>query len=154
MNLDDLVAQGRLRRRSVRKEEIQGILQVADRDLNDAAVPGLSSDRLFIIAYEAVLTLASIPIRCAGYETHGQGHHWTTFQALPLTMGDDLQDLSDYFESCRNKRNVGAYDRSGAISLSEAAELLEEATAFKGKVREWLRDRLPELIGRRGVGAG
>ena len=53
MNLDDLVAQGRLRRRSVRKEEIQGILQVADRDLNDAAVPGLSSDRLFIIAYEA-----------------------------------------------------------------------------------------------------
>jgi len=146
MNLDDLVAQGRLRRRSVRKEEIQGILQVADRDLNDAAVPGLSSDRLFIIAYEAVLTLASIPIRCAGYETHGQGHHWTTFQALPLTMGDDLQDLSDYFESCRNKRNVGAYDRSGAISRSEATELLEEATAFKGKVRQWLRDQFPELL--------
>ena len=145
MNLDDLVAQGRLRRRSVRKEEIQGILQVADRDLNDAAVPGLSSDRLFIIAYEAVLTLASIPIRCAGYETHGQGHHWTTFQALPLTMGDDLQDLSDYFESCRNKRNVGAYDRSGSISRSEASELVEEAKAFNERLRQWLGDRYPEL---------
>ena len=146
MNLDDLVAQGRLRRRSVRKEEIQGILQVADRDLNDAAVPGLSSDRLFIIAYEAVLTLASIPIRCAGYETHGQGHHWTTFQALPLAMGDDLQDLSDYFESCRNKRNVGAYDRSGGISRSEAAELLTEAVAFKAAVTKWVRDKFPELL--------
>jgi hypothetical protein len=60
-------------------------------------------------------------------------------------MGDDLQDLSDYFESCRNKRNVGAYDRSGATSRSEAAELLEEAKAFNGRVRVWLRDRFPEL---------
>jgi hypothetical protein len=146
MTLDDLLAQGRLRRRSIRKEEIQGTLQVADRDLKDAVVPGLSSDRLFIIAYEAVLTLASIPIRCAGYETHGQGHHWTTFQAMPLTMGDELQDLSDYFESCRNKRNVSAYDRSGGISRSEASELLTEARAFKEMVRKWLRDKFPELL--------
>jgi len=122
------------------------MLQVADRDLQDAVVPGLSSDRRFIIAYEAALTLATIPLRCAGYETHGQGHHWTTFQALPLTMGDELQDLSDYFESCRNKRNVGAYDRSGGISRSEAAELLEETRAFKEMVRQWLRDPLPEFL--------
>lgn len=146
MNLEDLLSQGRLRRRNASKEEIRGLLQVADRDLQDAAVPGLSSDRLFLIAYEAALTLATVPLCCAGYETHGQGHHWTTFQALPLAMGGDLQDLSDYFESCRNKRNVGAYDRSGGISRSEAAELLEEATAFKGKVRQWLRDQFPEFL--------
>ena len=62
-------------------------------------------------------------------------------------MGDDLQDLSDYFESCRNKRNVGAYDRSGGISRSEAAELLEEARAFKRRGMQWLRDQFPELLG-------
>ena len=146
MNLDDLLAQGRLRRRSARKEEIQGLLRVADRDLKDAAVPGLSSDRRFLVAYEAALALATVPLRCKGYETHGQGHHWTTFQSLPLTMGDDLKDLSDYFENCRNKRNVGAYDRSGGISRSEAAELLEEAGAFKEKVRQWLRDQFPEFL--------
>ena len=146
MSLDDLLAQGKLRRRSARKEEIQGLLRVADRDLKDAAVPGLSSDRRFLVAYEAALALATVPLRCKGYETHGQGHHWTTFQSLPLTMGDDLKDLSDYFENCRNKRNVGAYDRSGAISRSEAAELLEEAGAFKEKVRQWLRDQSPEFL--------
>jgi hypothetical protein len=146
MNLEDLLSQGRLRRRSVRKEEIRGLLEVADRDLKDAAVPGLSSDRLFFVAYEAALTLATIPLRCAGYETHGQGHHWTTFQALPLTMGDELKDVSVYFESCRNKRNVGAYDRSGAISRSEASELLSEARAFKETVMEWLRDAFPEFL--------
>jgi len=122
------------------------MLQVADRDLQDAAVPGLSSDRRFLIAYEAALALVTIPLRCAGYETHGQGHHWTTFQTLPLTMGDDLQDLSEYFESCRNKRNVGAYDRSGGISRSEATELVNEVRAFKDAVMKWLRDHFPELL--------
>ena len=146
MNLEALLSRGRLRRRNAGKEEIRGLLQVADRDLKDAAVPGLSSDRRFLVAYEAALALATVPLRCKGYETHGQGHHWTTFQSLPLTMGDDLKDLSDYFENCRNKRNVGAYDRSGAISRSEAAELLEEAGAFKEKVRQWLRDQFPEFL--------
>jgi hypothetical protein len=145
MTLDDLLAQGRLRRRSIRKEEIQGTLQVADRDLKDAVVPGLSSDRLFIIAYEAVLTLASIPIRCAGYETHGQGHHWTTFQAMPLTMGDELQDLSDYFESCRNKRNVGSYDRSGGISRSEASRA-HRGEGVQRDGDEGLRDKFPSCL--------
>jgi len=145
MNLQDLLAQGRLRRRSTRREEIRGLLQVADRDLGDAAVPGLSSDRLLLIAYEAALALATIPLRCAGYETYGSRHHCTTFQALPLTMGDALLDLSIYFESCRNKRNVGAYDRSGSISRSEASELVEEARAFNERLRQWLGDRYPEL---------
>ena len=53
MNLEDLLSQGKLRRRNASKGEIRGLLQVADRDLQDAAVPGLSSDRLFLIAYEA-----------------------------------------------------------------------------------------------------
>ena len=60
-------------------------------------------------------------------------------------MGDALLDLSIYFESCRNKRNIGAYDRCGAISQSEASELVEEAEAFNGRLRQWLGDRYPEL---------
>ena len=48
MNLEDLLALGRLRRRSTRKEETQVMLAVAERDLQDAALPGLSSDRLFL----------------------------------------------------------------------------------------------------------
>ena len=144
--MQDLLGEGRLRRRSVRKGEIQGMLQVVERDLKDAAVSGLSSDRRFIIAYEAALTLASIPLRSAGYETHGQGHHWTTFQTLPLTMGSDFRDLADYLESCRNKRNVGAYDRSGGISQSEAAELVEDTKAFSGRVRQWLGKKFPEHV--------
>ena len=48
MNLESLLAEGKLRRRNTRREEIQAMLAVAERDLQDAAVPGLSSDRLFL----------------------------------------------------------------------------------------------------------
>jgi hypothetical protein len=61
-------------------------------------------------------------------------------------MGEGLQDLAVYLESCRTKRNIGAYDRSGSISRSEAAELLKEARAFRETVVAWLRDNHPEFI--------
>jgi hypothetical protein len=146
MSLESLLSQGRLRRRETTRGEIQGLLRVVQRDLKDAAVPGLSADRCFLTAYEGALNLATVPLRCLGFETHGSGHHWTTFEILPLTMGEGLQDLAVYLESCRTKRNIGAYDRSGSISRSEAAELLKEARAFRETVVAWLRDNRPEFL--------
>jgi hypothetical protein len=145
MSLRSLQGQGRLRPHPTTSREIGDLVRLAERDLRDAAVPGLSADRRFAIAYEAALTLCTIPLYCAGYETHGEGHHWTTFQALPLVLGRGSADLAIYLESCRTKRNVGAYDRSGETSDVEAEELLVEAANLKGKVEAWLEARHPEL---------
>ena len=82
------------------------MIQLAARDLADAAVEGISTDRRFLIAYEAALNLATIALYCTGYETHGQGHHWATFQALPAIMGTEYREQAAYFDSCRTKRNV------------------------------------------------
>ena len=92
MSFERLLAAGRLRPRKTRRDDIQHILQLADPDLADSSVPGLSSDRRFLIAYEAGLALATIPIYCGGYETHGSGHHWMTFQLLPhlVFSGDHI----------------------------------------------------------------
>ena len=130
MNFERLLTQGRLRSHSTIKEEIQEMLRITIRDLEDAVVPGLSSDRRFFIAYEAALTLATIPLYCSGYETHGRGHHWMTFLVLPEVMDSDIRELADYFELCRTKRNVGTYDRGGQISQSEAEELITEVKQF------------------------
>jgi hypothetical protein len=70
-------------------------------------VPGLSADRRFLIAYEAAIALASVPLPCAGFRTHGSGHHKVTIESLPLILGAEFADLSIYLESCRTKRNVG-----------------------------------------------
>jgi len=70
---------------------------VVERDLADASLDALSTDRRFAIAYEAALRLATLTLYCNGYETYGAGHHRTTFQALKETMGDEGQGYADYF---------------------------------------------------------
>ena len=134
MNLESWRIEGRLRPHETTREEIQDLLGVVERDLLDAAVPGLSSDRRFLIAYDAALTLSTIPLYCAGYETYGKGHHWLTFRALPDVMGLEFTELSDYFDLCRTKRNVGTYDRGGRISATEVEELLTEIGSFQESV--------------------
>jgi len=140
MTLATFLAEGRIRPRQYTRREIDNLIRIAERDLNDAAVEQLSNDRRFLLAYDAALKLATVPLNCAGYETHGQGHHWITFQVLPELMGQDLEPVSIYLESCRTKRNVGTYDRSGELSETDAAELLEETQALNEKVQMWKDD--------------
>ena len=144
MSLASLQAEGYLRPHRTSKSEIRAMLQLVERDLADAAVARLSTDRRFLVAYEAALNLATIALYCAGYETHGKGHHWATFQALPEIMGEEFRDQGTYFDSCRTKRNVSTYDRGGQLSDPEATELLDEVTAFKVQLEKWLRENFPE----------
>lgn len=146
MSLRRWLEEGRLRPHQTSKREIEDLLAVAERDLSDAQVPDLSTDRRFLIAYEAALTLATIPLYCEGYETHGRGHHWLTFQALPEVMGQEFSDLAEYLDLCRTKRNVSTYDRGGEISQAEMDELLNEVELFLTQVRQWIATNYPALI--------
>lgn len=85
--LDRLLADKKLRRHKTSAREIADLVFLVDRNLADAAVPGLSVDRRFAIAYEAALQLATITLYCTGHQTCGAGHHFATFQALKETMG-------------------------------------------------------------------
>ena len=69
-------------------------------------MPGLSRDRKFATACNAVLQLANMAIACAGYQVVGQGHHLTTFEALELGMERSIAPLARYFETCRRKWNM------------------------------------------------
>jgi hypothetical protein len=108
--------------------------------------PGLSMDRRFLIAYEGALTLATIPLSCAGYETYGKGHHWLTFRLLSEVMGGENSELAQYFDQCRTKRNVGTYDRGGQISQSEVDELIAEVASFQQPIMDWLNRYHPDLV--------
>lgn len=143
--LENWLSEGRLRRLDSSRQEISDLLGVVDRDLKDADIEQLSTDRRFATAYNAVLQLASITLRACGYRTRGAGHHWITFQMLPLVMGDDQQDRADYFNACRTKRNDADYDASGEISDAEVEELIAEAKQFRTVVLGWLESNQGEL---------
>jgi len=139
MNLKDLLNQGKLRQHETSKKEIENLLALVRRDIIDAKVEGLSSDRRFACAYNAVLQLATILLYCKGYEPEGLGHHFTVFQTMKIIMGTDYYTLADYFDSCRSKRNITDYDYAGGISDSEAEELIKDAERFLEVTLNWLR---------------
>jgi len=97
MNLRDLLNQGRLRQHKTSKKEIENLLALVRRDIKDAKVEGLSSDRRFVCAYNAVLQLATIFLYCKGYKPEGAGHHFTVFQAMKIIMGNNLLYIGRLF---------------------------------------------------------
>lgn len=139
MTLKQFSADGRLKRHRTNPREIRDLLRVVNRDLKDAAVTAISYDRRFATAYQAVLQLATVVLAASGFRTTGTGHHWATIRVLPELLGPEVQDLADYFDQCRSKRNLSDYDRAGEISRDEAEELLNEAKKFRSIVLNWLK---------------
>ncbi len=124
--------------------EINGLREVVERDLKDAAIPELSADRRFATAYNAVLQLSKMAIACAGYRVGtGAGHHQKTFEAVKIALGAPSDALSDYFETCRRKRNNIDYDAAEIVTQTEADELNRKAKEFQTLVERWIEDNHP-----------
>jgi len=146
MTLTELLKAGRLREHSTLPQEIGNLLTTAERDLADSRVEQVSLDGRFASAYNAALSLATIPLYCAGYRT-ARHHHLTTFDVLPVVMERQMQELADYFQTCRAKRHRVQYDRAGEVSERDVHELIESIESFTEQVKEWLRTNHPELSG-------
>lgn len=140
MNLKQLLNQGKLKPHKTSEKEINNLLELAKRDIKDAKVKEISTDRRFTIAYNAVLQLATIPLYCKGYKPEGAGHHFTVFQTMKEAMGASYYTLADYFDSCRAKRNVTDYGYVGGVSEAEVEELIMEAERFLEVILHWLRN--------------
>jgi hypothetical protein len=69
-----------------------------------------------------------------------------TFRLLPEVIGNEHADLAEYFDLCRTKRNVSAYNRGGQITNSEVEEIIEEVTKFVEIVKGWLEKNHPEYM--------
>jgi hypothetical protein len=129
--------------------EIADLLAVVDRELSDAAVPGVSVDGRFMHAYDAGLILCMIPLRASGYRvTKGSGHHKRAIESLPLTVGMDFRDVSDQIEIASRKRGQAMYDHVGVVEERDAEVLIQTATALRSIVLAFLARKYPKLLSR------
>lgn len=141
------VEAGRLRRHRTTPREIGDLLAVAARDLADAHVSATSIDRRFATAYSAALQLATVVLAASGYRVSAQrGHHAVTIQALPELLGPGATPLADFLDSCRTLRNTSDYDRVGAVTERDLAELLDEVERFRRQALDWLTSAHPKLL--------
>lgn len=145
MNLTDLLNNRKIRTHNSSVEEIEGLREVVNRDIADASIEALSNDRRFATAYNAVLQSSTMALACAGYRvSSGAGHHLKTFEAIKTAIGtNEAENLTDYFDLCRRKRNNIDYDSAEVVSETEATELLEKAREFQTLVEEWIENNYP-----------
>ena len=120
--------------------------ELVNRDLQDAEIEGLSDDRRFATAYNAVLQLSKMAIVCSGYRVSSNktGHHRTTFEAVKNAVPSRVvRNLADYFETCRRKRNLIDYDATEVASETEADELVQKGREFQTIIEDWIFGNYP-----------
>lgn len=128
-------------------QEIIALLGVADRDLTDCSIPGLSPDWRLNIAYNAALQTATAALAASGYRAVREAHHYRIIQSLSHTIQADAE-LVSLFDQFRKKRNISGYDHAGMISDQEANEMITLANRLRQEVEGWLKENHPELMGR------
>jgi uncharacterized protein (UPF0332 family) len=146
MSWKRLLAQRKLHQHTTSKQELDALRALIERDLTDAALTGLSTDRRFATAYNAALQTAKMVIACAGYRVaNTPGHHRLHFEAARIALGSSADRFLDYFETSRRKRNIIDYDYASVATETEAQEILTEAKAFNTFVEQWINSEKTAL---------
>lgn len=145
MSLKDWQLNGWLVAHTTSPQEMADLLAVADRDLRDCAVSGLSADWRLNIAYNAALQAATAALAACGYRAVREAHHSRVIQSLVYTIGLEGKTVTQ-FDAFRKKRNVGGYERAGMVSDHEANEMLSLAQKIRERVESWLKEKYPELL--------
>ncbi|MBN1637165.1 MAG: hypothetical protein JW920_11655 [Deltaproteobacteria bacterium] len=145
MSLQSWLSNGWLVSHRTSPQEIADLFAVADRDLKDSQTPGLSSDWQLNIAYNAALQAATAALAACGYRAAREAHHYRIIQSLAYTI-EASPGLVIQFDRFRKKRNIGAYDRAGAVSDHEASEMVLLAQKIKKEIEDWIKKNYPELL--------
>ncbi len=145
MTLPDWLNEGRLKPHKTSKDEIKRLSAVFERDLADAEVKTLSTDRRFSTAYNAALMVSIAALAASGYRASSEGHHYWTIQSLGHTLHLDAKTIRK-FNKFRQKRNISDYERIGMVSEQEVEEMIALAQELHDLVTEWLQKNHPELI--------
>ena len=146
MGLEKWVEYGWLKREATSPDEIQGLLSIVDRGLEDSKVEAISTDLRFIAAFNSALTAATVALRANGYRTSTQGgHHIKTIESLELTIPVGSRFVPK-LKALSNKRNRTSYDVAGAVSDQELQSVLKLAAELQGTIQDWLRTEHPELL--------
>lgn len=146
MSLQNWVAQGWIQEHKTSPQEIASLLAVADRDLANAQIETLAAEWRLIIAYNSALRTATAALAAAGFRvsTH-VSHHYYGIESLRFTIGLESK-LITRFDRFRKKRNLSAYEQSGAVSELEAAEMIILARDLRSRVQEWLKKHHADLL--------
>lgn len=146
MTLANLLSIQRLQVFEVTPQGAQRLLAAATRNLTDAQLEALSAENRFDAAYKCILQCAMLGLWAQGYRTPTSqpGHHQTTLQCLPLTMGLS-NDVVIVLDALRKQRNQNDYEGDG-VSPAVVTECIIQAQSLLRHTRQFLQNRFPALL--------
>lgn len=145
MSLEKLLRNSRLVKQAWSDEDLRNLLGMADQDLMNASVTGLTPDGVYKFGYGAARALTAVIVRGHGYKTRGLGHHETLFETLGLLLPAE-KEVANYFNRCREKRNTITYKAPNQATAEQATELLERTRAFRKVVIKWVKEHRGGVI--------
>lgn len=148
MSLQTWAADGLLVSHKTTRVEIANFLAMAQHDLEQCRVEGLSPGWRLNIAYSGLLQAATAALAAAGYRAPaGEGHHYVVLQSLAFTVGFD-EGAVRKLDTLRKKRHNATYGHPGAVSDGEASDALHLITGVCAKIEAWLRKSHSDLVAR------
>ncbi len=145
MSLQDWERKGWVEKHKTSPQEIEGLFQIADRDLKDCRARDLSDDWQLNIAYNAALQSAKAALAAAGYRTSREAQHFRIIQSLAFTLRFE-KSLIDKLDKFRKKRNISDYERAGMVSEGEVEEAIALARRLRKQAEDWIRTNYSHLI--------
>ena len=145
MSLKQWEDNGWLKPHRTSRQEISNLLNIVERDLQDARRE-ISADWRFGIAYNGALKLCRILLSAEGYRPSHELQHYRTLAALPEILGEAKKADAKYLDDCRKKRNIVEYEYVGGASGPDADELIEFVKDLRDEVNAWLKKKHPELL--------
>ncbi|MCK5115036.1 MAG: HEPN domain-containing protein [Candidatus Aegiribacteria sp.] len=123
MSLEKWAENGWLKTAEPDDADIESLLSVAERNIRDSHVKGLSDDSVFMLAYQAILSCASALLLARGFRSASKGQHYYSIESLRETLHNDEQ--VNVLQQIRKKRNTIQYEQAGIVSPSEALRIQE-----------------------------
>jgi uncharacterized protein (UPF0332 family) len=135
VQIEDLLKKRKIYRHRASPEELQRLLELADRDIRMAKVTMAEDwDWAFSIAYNAVLQSARAFMYARGFRPAAEQGHKNTFSFMRVALGEELASTIGYFDRMRKKRNQAIYDVAGLITEQEEKAILKHSVRFVDEI--------------------
>src|SRR3989337_4067338 len=103
MSLDYWDEQGWIESVEMSADDLRSLIELAQRNIEEALNSTHSSDWKFNILYAAIINLASCALRVLGYRARAAGSHFYLIESLEFTAEIDRDTIS-LIQSYRMKR--------------------------------------------------
>ena len=148
--MDELIKklklEGKLRDEKVGFIQIEGLLQDALKDIQEARVVIKVGERSpFILAYQSMLKAGRSLLLLYNLRPADGAQHKTVIQVCGVMLGKSFQSLAEQFENMRRKRNELTYENGGLLSRSEVEHALRDAEAWIRAVAAKVHEKNPQF---------